>query len=483
MPVATYPVRVEAALDSRLSRWLWLVKWVLVIPHYIVLTFLWIAFGFLSVVAFFGILFTGRYPRAIFDFNVGVLRWSWRVAYYAYGALGTDRYPPFTLADVPDYPAHLAIGYPDHLSRGLVLVKWWLLAIPHYVIVGLFLGGGTWLAWQSNNDNVNWMGGGLISLLVLVAAIVLAFTGRYPQGIFDFVLGMNRWVLRVAAYAGLMTDRYPPFRLDLGGHEPGDTLALPGAPPSTEPTSGEPTSGSSAAPEPTEAPEPRSTRGWTAARIVSVVTGSVIGLLSLGLFGAGGTLLWADQTQRQNGYLTSDAVSYGTTGYALNTEEIDLSASAPGWRWPSVLGDVRVRVTPVESGKPVFVGVAPAETAETYLAGVGHTTVTDLTADTATYLIQQGAAPAAPPAETAIWVAQASGTGTQTLVWPAQRGRWEVVVMNTDGSAGVAVRADVGAEVPALRGLEIGLLLGGVVLLAGGVVLIARPVYNASRNR
>ena len=215
-----YPVRVDGALDRHLSRWLWLVKWFLAIPHYVVLAFLWLAFAVLSVVAFFAILFTGRYPRAIFDFNVGVLRWTWRVQYYAYGALATDRYPPFSLRDDPGYPARLQVEYPQRLSRGLVLVKWWLLAIPHYLVVGLFV-GGTYVAWH---------GGGLIDILVLIAAVVVAVTGSYPEPVFDFVLGMNRWVLRVAAYAALMTDCYPPFRLDMGGTDPGSTLSLGSTP-------------------------------------------------------------------------------------------------------------------------------------------------------------------------------------------------------------------------------------------------------------
>jgi len=215
-----YPVRVDGALDRHLSRWLWLVKWFLAIPHYVVLAFLWLAFAVLSVVAFFAILFTGRYPRAIFEFNVGVLRWTWRVQYYAYGALATDRYPPFSLRDDPAYPARLQVEYPQRLSRGLVLVKWWLLAIPHYLVVGLFV-GGTYVAWH---------GGGLIDVLVLIAAVIVAVTGSYPEPVFDFVLGMNRWVLRVAAYAALMTDRYPPFRLDMGGTDPGSTLSLGGMP-------------------------------------------------------------------------------------------------------------------------------------------------------------------------------------------------------------------------------------------------------------
>jgi len=205
----TYPVSIRGELTQPPSNALWLVKWLLAIPHYFILVFLWIAFCVAWVIALFAILFTGKYPRGLFDFNVGVLRWSWRVGFYSYQALGTDKYPPFTLESVDDYPADLQVEYPERLSQGLVLVKWWLLAIPHLIVVSVLQGGWGWSWW-------NWWGGegpGLVLILVIIAAVALLFTGKYRQDIFKLVMGMNRWVYRVAGYVALMTDKYPPFRL------------------------------------------------------------------------------------------------------------------------------------------------------------------------------------------------------------------------------------------------------------------------------
>src|SRR3954463_3768402 len=205
------PVVVRGRLEEPLSRGLWLVKGVLLIPHYIVLAFLYLAFVVVTVVAFFAILFTGRYPRSLFGFNLGVLRWSWRVSYYGYSALGTDRDPPFSLGEEPDYPATLYIAYPERLSRGLVLVKWWLLAIPQYMLLGLLVGGTSYtVTTATGNGTTTWMiaGGSLLGLMVLFAGVGLLFTARYPRGLFDFAMGLNRWVLRVVAYVTLMTDDY-----------------------------------------------------------------------------------------------------------------------------------------------------------------------------------------------------------------------------------------------------------------------------------
>jgi hypothetical protein len=195
------PITVTATLDEPLSRWLWLVKWLLLIPHYVILAFLWAAFVVVTLVAMVAIVATGRYPRALFDFNVGVLRWSWRVGFYGFSALGTDRYPPFTLART-DYPADLEIAYPERLSRWKAVLKPWLLAIPHYAALAALLGG-----WHRTLP-------GLLGVLVAVAAVLLLVRGRYPRDVFSLVVAINRWALRVAAYAGLMRDEYPPFRLD-----------------------------------------------------------------------------------------------------------------------------------------------------------------------------------------------------------------------------------------------------------------------------
>ena len=215
-----YPLRVGGEPPVALSRWLWLVKWILALPHAVLLAGLWVVFVVLTLVALVAIVVTGRYPRPVFDVNVGILRWSWRVSYYAFGVVATDRYPPFTLDDVPDYPARLVVDPPGELSRGLALVKWWLLAIPHYVVVGLLL--GPQVAWEDADGTRYETQIGLIGILVLVALVTLAVTRHYPADVYELLLGLNRWVYRVAAYAGLMTDEYPPFRLDLGGQDIGE---------------------------------------------------------------------------------------------------------------------------------------------------------------------------------------------------------------------------------------------------------------------
>jgi hypothetical protein len=221
MTNTSYPVRLEGELQPGLGRWLWLLKWFLLIPHLIALGFLWSAFVVLTVVAFLTQLRGGRYPRRIFDFNLGVLRWTWRVNFYGYGALGTDRYPPFTLGPAPDYPAQLEIDYPDDQATGQQLLSAWLAGIPQYLIAGI-LGGGAGIAWAAEHSLVT----GLIGILVLVAALSLAIDGKYPRSLFQYVIRLNRWVIRVVAYGALMTTAYPPFLLDKGEREPTHDTAL-----------------------------------------------------------------------------------------------------------------------------------------------------------------------------------------------------------------------------------------------------------------
>jgi hypothetical protein len=202
----TYPVHLKGELSEPPSRALWLVKWLLIVPHLIVLAALAVAFVVLTVIAFFAILFTGKYPRRLFDFNVGVLRWGWRVGFYSYGALATDTYPPFSLKSV-DYPADLEIAYPEKLKNGLVLVKWFL-AIPHYAVLAALTG---WAVGNAGGAGLPFIG--LLCVLLIIVAVLLLFTGKYHRDIFQLVMGIQRWSYRVIAYVALMTDDYPPFRL------------------------------------------------------------------------------------------------------------------------------------------------------------------------------------------------------------------------------------------------------------------------------
>ena len=454
-------VRVRGELEPKLSRWLWVVKWLLAIPHYFVLAFLWIAFFGVSVIAFFAILFTGRYPRSLFDFNAGVLRWSWRVAFYTYGALGTDRYPPFTLAPDPEYPASLEIEYPGQLSRGLVLVKWWLLAIPHYLVVSLFVGSFAW-GWGGVSGRFVIIRGGLIGLLVLFAAIVLLFRGRYPRSIFDFVLGLDRWVLRVVAYVGLMTDRYPPFRLDQGPDEPESAEAVAAVPEATL----------------AEAAAPPARPGWTVGRVLLVVFGSLAALVGAAILAAGVAAIVIDQTQRDDeGFLMSPSETLSSEGYAVVSESADVSIEGDEWAVRSFLGDVKIRS---EAVRPVFIGIGRQADVDAYLGDVERSVVTGLERRPR-YDEQPGGAPAGPPAQETFWVASASGPERQEITWKPKSGDWVAVLMNTDGTRGVQADVSIGAELDAVLWIGIGMTAGGLLVLLVGALGIALGATRASR--
>ncbi|GAA3044108.1 DUF4389 domain-containing protein [Actinokineospora globicatena] len=464
-------VRVTGELGAP-SRWLWLVKWVLLLPHLLVLSALWLAFAVVGVLAFFAILATGRYPRPLFDFSVGVLRWSWRVHYYGYAALGTDRYPPFTLADVPDYPARLAVDYPPRLSRGLVLVKWWLLALPHYVVVGLLAGGGLWVAGTSG-DGFHWGAGGLIGVLTLVAGVVLLVRGTYPRPLHDLLVGLDRWVLRVAAYAALLTDEYPPFRLDTGptepdGGAPGPSTATPAPPAAAESTSDLPAIGG---------PAPHR-EGWTVGRVLALITGSVVAMAAVGVLTGGIAVLVADRTQRDaDGYLSTPQRVLASGGHAVTAPRVDLDAD-PGWSWAAAaVGEVSVRVR--AGDRAVFVGVAPADDVDRYLGGVAHAVLRADGENGPTTEEVAGWQSPARPAAAGFWTASATGTGTVALDWAPAPGEWTVVVMNADASAGVRVRASVGATAPALPWIAVALFATGAAALACGAALVVGAARRA----
>ncbi|QMV24536.1 hypothetical protein GQS52_25280 [Streptomyces sp. SCUT-3] len=220
---------------------------------------------------------------------------------------------------------------------------------------------------------------------------------------------------------------------------------------------------------------------WTGGRVSAAVVGALLAVAAVGFLAGGGVLLWADRTQREDGYLTTEPRYYETGGYALVADAVRLD-SGPGALGARMLGDVRVRATGIDPQEAVFVGIGRDEQVHGYLAGVRRSILGQDPENSPYASPRPGGAPTVRPADAGVWTEQSRGRGTRTLVWPARDGHWWIVAMNADGSPGVGVEADVGATVPALPWIAAGLLAGGTVLLAVGAGTIAVPVRRASRS-
>jgi uncharacterized protein DUF4389 len=184
-----YPLRLDVEYPEQLNRWLVLVKWLLAIPHILIVYALVNVASIIHLIAFFAILFTTKYPQSLFDFVVNIYRWQANL--YAYLGLMRDEYPPFSW-EPGQYPVTFEVDYPPELNRWLPLVKW-LLAVPHYIAL-LFLGLAALVVW-------------------VIAFFAILFTATYPRGMFHFIVGVMRWGNRVNAYVYFMRDEYPPFSL------------------------------------------------------------------------------------------------------------------------------------------------------------------------------------------------------------------------------------------------------------------------------
>jgi hypothetical protein len=461
-----YPLRVEARRDESLSRWLWLVKWLLLIPHYLVLAVLWVGFIVLTLVAYLAVLFTGRYPHAIYAYNLGVLRWSWRVNYYGYQALGTDRYPPFTLADLPDYPARLQVDEPPRPARWLPLVAW-LFAVPHILIVAALTGAATWQF--SSGDNTTSVPLGVVTVGIAVAALGLLFAGRYPRGLYDLLLGVARWNLRVTAYLALLTPRYPPFRLDQGEREPDDDPTGPDRAPIGESRSG------NSLTEPGNTVESRR-GGSIAGPVAALVAGAVLLLPAIGTGAAGAALLAFSGHRDSSGYVTSSLVRTSSTTAAVTAEGITIQGGDLWTRGLADVGGVRITAHSTTS-KAVFIGIARQSAVDAWIDTATHDRIVGITTNNARLERTDGMLrPVSAPAEQDFWLASATGSGTATLDWRATNGDFTVVLANADGSTGVAADIQASAQIPDLSGLGGGLLAAGIIL---GLIAIGLIIMGA----
>jgi hypothetical protein len=208
---------------------------------------------------------------------------------------------------------------------------------------------------------------------------------------------------------------------------------------------------------------------WNPWRVIVVVLGSLALLVSLGLVAAGIAGVAIDQSQREDGFVTSPTEELSTPTYAIVSESLDVDIDGPDWVTRDLIGTIRITS---DSGRPVFLGIAPSDAADVYLRTFRHAVVSDLWDEPDEYDERGGGSPAAPPAGQGFWAASASGTGEQTLDWELEDGSWTVVAMNADASAGVTADLSVGAELDALLWLAIGVLLLGVLALALGAWLL-----------
>jgi hypothetical protein len=233
--------------------------------------------------------------------------------------------------------------------------------------------------------------------------------------------------------------------------------------------------------QPTAARPSRPRRG--VGKILLLLFGSLLALVALALLAAGGTLVWANETQRDDdGYVSTRTERFATGTYALTHEgaEIGDVTDAPDWLVDR-LGTVQIRATST-TGKPVFVGIGREADVAAYLARVAHDEVTDIDFDPfeTTVRTRAGGAPAAPPGERRIWAASASGRGTQVATWDIEGGDWSVVVMNADGSRRVAADIELAAKAGWIRWLGVGLAAAGLLI---GLVSAAMIVAGARTQR
>lgn len=225
---------------------------------------------------------------------------------------------------------------------------------------------------------------------------------------------------------------------------------------------------------------------WTAGRIVMLVAGSVLALVSVCVLAVGAYGLWLDTTQRSDGYAMTSSERFSTGGYALATRTLHVGSEVPGFLYGrDWLGDVRIRGKSADPARSLFIGIARKDDIDRYLAGVAHSEVVDVEAspfDTGyrpSYRVEGGGRPAVGPRRTGFWVASVSGRGSQALTWSVRPGRWAVVVMRPDATRGVSADLAAGAKLPALLWVSIVLLAVGLLALCGAGALI----YFGARER